>query len=318
MMRKPVAMIMVTFLISLGVSAGELGHYAPGVANIRDLAVPAQPGFYYIQYNLYYGASTYRDRNGNAVETLEIESVVIDVEADLDTVAITPVLMWVTEKKVLGGDYAFYVAPTLSRNKAAASLSTFDRTGEFGIDNDGLGDLLVQPLMLGWRGKGYEASLGLGLYLPIGEYDEDDDDNLGLGFRTGQVQGGLYAFLDPQQTSALMLAATYETHGDKDGTDIGPGDHLSLDYGFSQYLSRRLEVGLAGYSQWQTAIDEGSENLLLPPAKNEVHGYGVQLAYWVTPRLNLSFKHMQEYNARARFEGDWTMINLTYLPGALF
>jgi hypothetical protein len=36
-----------------GVSAGELGHYAPGLMNIRDFFVP-EPGFYYAQYNYFY------------------------------------------------------------------------------------------------------------------------------------------------------------------------------------------------------------------------------------------------------------------------
>lgn len=30
--------------------AGEIGHFAPGVANIRDYAVP-DPGFYGVLYN---------------------------------------------------------------------------------------------------------------------------------------------------------------------------------------------------------------------------------------------------------------------------
>ena len=28
--------------------AGELGHYMPGVASIRDFIVPSDPGFYYM------------------------------------------------------------------------------------------------------------------------------------------------------------------------------------------------------------------------------------------------------------------------------
>ncbi|MGH8610063.1 MAG: hypothetical protein ACREX9_22440, partial [Gammaproteobacteria bacterium] len=45
-----------------GVSAGELGHYAPGVPNIRDFFVP-EPGFYYIQYHYLYSTDTLKDRN---------------------------------------------------------------------------------------------------------------------------------------------------------------------------------------------------------------------------------------------------------------
>jgi hypothetical protein len=35
----------------------------------------------------------------------------------------------------------------------------------------------------------------------------------------------------------------------------------------------------------------------------------------VTPSLNLSFKYIEERDAEARYEGDWTILNLTWIPG---
>lgn len=49
-----------------------------------------------------------------------------------------------------------------------------------------------------------------------------------------------------------------------------------------------------------------------------VYGIGAQVSYWATPRLNLSLKYMDEYDAEARFEGEWVMFNITYLPFNLF
>ena len=42
---------LLTALIGVTVQAREMGHYAAGLINIRDLAVPATAGFYYEQYN---------------------------------------------------------------------------------------------------------------------------------------------------------------------------------------------------------------------------------------------------------------------------
>ena len=97
-----------------------------------------------------------------------------------------------------------------------------------------------------------------------------------------------------------------------------PGDHLTLEYGYSQYLSQRFELGISGYSQWQVEGDDGGDGLLDPNVKTEVHGVGVQASYWVTPRLNLSGRYVAEYGAKARFEGEWFMFNVTWLPGPLF
>jgi hypothetical protein len=311
------ALLLILAAFSLTSHARELGHYVPGVANIRDLAVPAAPGFYFEQYNVHYSTNTYKDRNGDSVNSHPIGPATIQFETDIDVYAITPVLMWVTDKKILDGDYAFYAAPTIANNGVNASLSTFNRTGSFGTDNTGLGDLFIQPLWLGWRDTKYDLSLGLGLYVPIGEHEEDADDNIGLGFWTGQIQAAGYYYLDDQQSSALMLAAAYETHTEKSGTDITPGDHFTLEYGYSQYLSQRLEVGVSGYSQWQVKDDTGT-TLLDNAVDTEVRGVGAQISYWATPRFSVSLKYMKEYDAKARTEGDWMMFNLTYLPGPLF
>lgn len=64
----------------------------------------------------------------------------------------------------MGGDYAFYVVPTISNSSAAANLSAFNRTGSFGVDSTGLGDLFVQPLWLGWRDQKYDVSFGAGVH----------------------------------------------------------------------------------------------------------------------------------------------------------
>lgn len=291
------------------VRAIEPGHYVPGIANIRDFSVPAVPGFYYGQYNAFYSTDTYRDRNGDSVD-------LPNVDTELDVIAVSPLIMWATDKEVWGGRYGFYVLPSISQASVSASISAANRDVDFDDDNTGLGDTFVQPLWLGWSGATYDLSLGLGLYVPTGEYDADGNDNIGLGFWTAQVQAAGYFFLDKSQASALMAAMTYETHDEKEDTDITPGDHATVEFGFSQYLSDRLEIGVHAYHQWQTEEDSGSA----PGAsvKPEITGYGLQVAYWTTPRLNLSFKYMAETDAEARLEGEWVVFNLTYIPTPLF
>ena len=49
--------------------AGELGHYGPGLMNIRDFVVP-EPGFYGLLYNYLYNTDTLKNRDGDEVGTL--------------------------------------------------------------------------------------------------------------------------------------------------------------------------------------------------------------------------------------------------------
>jgi hypothetical protein len=45
-------------VLTLSTQASEIGHFAPGVLNIRDFAMP-EPGFYGVLYNYGYTALTY-------------------------------------------------------------------------------------------------------------------------------------------------------------------------------------------------------------------------------------------------------------------
>ena len=81
--------------------AREMGHYAPGVVSIRDLAVPPVPGFFYAQYNAYYEADRYVDGDGNKRLDFESEDGEVELETDVDVLAIAPVFLWSISKTIL-------------------------------------------------------------------------------------------------------------------------------------------------------------------------------------------------------------------------
>ncbi|WEM45516.1 transporter (plasmid) [Photobacterium sp. DA100] len=268
------------------------GHYTPGVGNIRDFTMPDQAGFIYEQYNLYYASDDFKDRNGNSIGQGQ----------ELTTGAVAPLLMWVTDKEILGARYSFYINPSYVNTE-------MDNQGVGG----GVGDLYVQPLWLGWLNEQYDVTLGAGVYIPIG------DDDVTLDMWTAQVQAaGYYYFMD--KASALMLAATYEFHGESDATGVKPGDHLTLEYGYSQYLTQQLEIGIRGYSQWQTESDSlpadmKNVNHMFGTSlgeKSEVHALGLQVGYWFNSNWNITANYSKEYSASARYEGEIFSLNLTY------
>ncbi len=266
------------------------GHYAPAIANIRDLTVPDQAGFIYEQYNFYYTSDTLVTSSGK------------DINADLSSAGIAPLILWVTDWEVLGARYSFYFNPVLLSND-------FD-----GEEDQGLGDLYIQPLWLSWLNMNHDVTLGVGVYAPVG----DDDVTLDMWTTQFQLAGYYYMM---EQATALMLAATYEFHGEVDETGVTPGDHLTIEYGWSQYLTQQFEVGIRGYSQWQMESDDlpsslNNLNQLLGTDignKSEVHGVGIQAAYWLNSQWNLAFNYSKEYKAESRFEGEMYSLNLTYM-----
>ena len=274
------------------VCAGELGHYAPALLNIRDFFVP-EPGFYGALYNYLYSTDTLKNRNGDEVGSLArtgpLGTTTVSVEPEVDVFALAPAFIWVSPWKVLGARYGALVVPTFADGSAQVSLSAA-RSGRFldggfsrSLEADtgfGIGDLFVQPVWLGWGGKHYDVSAGYGFYAPTGE------ESIGLEFWTHQLQlaGAWYPF--DHKGTAVTVAGTYELHHEMEDRDLTPGDRFSLNWGVSQYLPLTedqtwlAELGASGYSQWQVEEDSGSDvpqilNVQLN-AKDEVHAAGVQ------------------------------------------
>jgi hypothetical protein len=307
--------------------SGEIGHYAPGLPNIRDFAVP-EPGFYGVLYNYSYTTDRLNDGDGDEVNSVTLNprggpGVTLDVDVDVDVYALAPTFIWVSPWKILGAKYGAYITPTFANSSVGASLATV--TGR-GIDAEtsqfDVGDLFVQPLWLGWTLTHWDFTFGYGFAAPVGKYDTstvslpggttvtaEASDNIGLGFWTHQLQGSVTWYPWAHKATAVLAALTYEIHSDKEDFDLTPGQNLTLNWGLSQFLPLRkdqtllLEVGPTGYSSWQLTDDSGSD-ARNPDVHDEVHAVGGQLGLTYVPWFaSLNVHYFGEFAAQDRFQG---------------
>jgi len=237
-------------LITRTTHGGEIGHYAAGLPNIRDLVVP-EPGFYGILYNYFYTSDRLNDSDGDEINSVTITprggpGVTLSVDVDLDVYVLAPALLWVSPWKILGAKYGAFITPTFANSSVGASLATV--TGR-GVDADtsqfDVGDLFVQPLWLGWTLTHWDFTFGYGFYAPIGKYDTstatlpggatvtaESADNIGLGFWTHQLQGAVtWVSVGPQghgRGRRPDLRNPWRQGGLR--PDAGPEPHLELGH----------------------------------------------------------------------------------------
>jgi hypothetical protein len=307
--------------------------------NIRDFLVPEQPGMYAALYLGNYSTDKLKDKNGNTVDKATFEASTVlgeqlglgipagiefsaDLDVSVDMYLIAPAFMWNSGFKILGADYAMFVALPFANTTIGASLDTLTNVnlGRFAasqgialaVDDSAfdISDIFVQPLWLGWHGKHYDVSAGYGFYAPTGKYDKDDLANTGLGFWEHQFQlAGAYYPFDNKGT-AIMLAGTYEINHETEGKDFTQGSHFTLNWGLSQYLPITddvlLELGPAGYSQWQVQDNHGSDQLLFLNSPNEVHAVGGQIGVAIPKaKTQFTFHYFTEFDAESRLQGDY-------------
>jgi len=338
---KQTVLKLATLLSGLGLvalsqqaQASETGHFAPGVPNIRDFAVP-EPGFYGVLYNYFYSTDRLNDRNGDEISSVTINpgpgpGTTLDLDVDVNVYALAPTFIWVSPWKVLGAKYGAYTSLSFGNTSVAAALATQTGSGRSAEESQfAAGDVFVQPLWLGWTKKCWDFALGYGFYAPIGKYDTETitlpvvgpltveaADNIGLGFWTNQFQGGAAWYPWEDRRMSVATALTYEIHGEKDDFDLTPGQNLTLNWGISQYLPLRkdqkllLEMGPAGYSSWQVSDDSGSD-AANPEVRDEVHAAGVQLGVTHVPwNATFNFRYLYELSAQDRFQGQSFGLNV--------
>lgn len=320
---------LVVAAIATATAYAQTEHYVPGSFNIRDFAVP-DAGFYAGVYNYGYLTDTLKDANGSRLSSVTLTgpggrvSTKVNVNVNIQLYGLAPVFIWVPRKKILGAKYGILLNPTFANTSLSALFSRAERAG---LNASGgqfnIGDTYVSPLLLDWTGKHYDAVANYGFYIPTGKYNIATVNvpaigpvrvaapgNVGLGFWENQTQGALYLYPWADRRMAIENALTWEINQQKRGFDLTQGQHLTWNWGISQYLPLKkdksilAEVGPAGYSNLQVSDDTGTDARNVS-VHDKVYAVGIQVGITIPKRMMvLNFHWFREYSAVDRFEGN--------------
>jgi hypothetical protein len=279
------------------------GHNLKGDYGLQSGSQPA-PGWYGSLLYLNYDFDTVRNRHGDALQSMG---------GDITVQAISPILVGVTEKKLWGANYAFLIAPSWINNSLDSPLLERDLK----TDTD-FGDLYVQPLHLGWHKDHVDYVAGLGLFIPTGRYDDGADDNVGLGMWSFEIFGGTTYFFDTAKTWHASVLGSYETHTDKEHSDVKVGDILTLEGGVGKsFMEGAINVGVSYFTQWKITDDDFGKELLKPDVgKHEIYGVGPELSVpiFVTEKSIglLDFRYYWDFGSESTTEGETFLLTFTW------
>lgn len=269
------------------------GVYPLGM-NATNSGVTPDSGFSCSNALLYYERDRLTGAEGETVETGR-NSVVLDMNT----------VVWVSGKLGWLGDPKFSAAATVP---IAKNYLTSEEVGQIS-GATGLGDIYIQPLILGWQAGRAEIRLIYGFLAPTGRFNAGANDNVGSGYWTHALASGQTFYLTEDRATAISAFEMYEFHQTQEGTHIRPGDTLNLDYSvmrvFPLQNGWRLQLGLAGYEEWQTSAKTGPQ--ITPSgsdARYRVNALGLA-SNVVVPERKVSFgcKFFKEFSSRSTFEG---------------
>lgn len=284
-------------LFPVAASAAEGGQspYQKGYTDSLAGVLPPYPGVYMRNDVIYYSGSADATVLGGRV------AAGIDVE----TVANAAAFSIVTEKKVLGGQYAIaFILPLANADIKASVTGPLGNTRSESDDTFGVGDIAISPLVLGWHNGKVHSNVNLTFYLPAGEYTPGALANLSKNYPSVQVQGAV-TWMDPQSGWAVSGAAAYLFNAENQTTDYRTGQLLHLDGAVTKAFGE-WRLGAVGYAMIQTTGDSGA-GAKLGSFKSEVYGAGPFVSYDAKlgeRPVTLLLKWYHEFGATNTFEGD--------------
>jgi hypothetical protein len=269
---------------SVTANGQETSHYPPGAEGIKGSSIPG-PGQYLKWYNIAINADDLKDNRGN------------DVPAGFDvSVFVTaPRLIWITEQKFLGADYGWDVLVPLVHANV--------EVGAAGIDtNDtGIGDIYVEPLLLGWHQERLDVVAAAGVWTPNGP--TSGPAAAGKGFWTGMFTLGATTWLDDEKLWSVSALSRYETNSTKRQADVRPGDDFHIEWGLARNFGGVLDIGASGYAHWQVTDDRGTA-AVNPSQHDRFFSIGPEINYFHKDSgLFFQLRYQFDFAARNRPEG---------------
>lgn len=283
--------------------------YPNGAEDIFAGAVPP-PGFYVLDYNYYYSADEYKD----APPGLR------DEDFDLDIYANVLRLLYVSDKQILGGNWAMHTFIAYLTLDAEFDPPGIDFLEE---ESDDLGFIIVDPFILAYHWEHFHCVFAVDVYIPTADWNKDEAFNIGRNNYTIEPIFAWTYMWDSGWSLSQKLMWDFNTSnndfvvpdpttGDLVEGTLEPGEEFHFDYSLDYGLTPTLRAGVAGYAYWQVN-DNRFNDVEVDEPKSRVFGIGpVVSATFFQGRLTLSAKVLPEFGARNHPEGIASWVKLIY------
>ena len=287
--RLILAATVIAFAAQLHAQLPVGSHYPVGAEGIKGASLPP-PGVYVRDYNFFYTAG-------------KVDGLPVDV--DIFAYVQAPRLIWITKQEILGANYGLdVIVPFAYKDVSLPGVSGYQFN---------LADIQIEPLLLSWHFKQFDAAAGYAVWVPTGNFDGTSAiaslTSPGSGYWSHMLTLGGTWYPDEKKTWALSLLGRYEICHEQDDTHLTPGNMATLEWGISKSVAQGVDVGLIGYYQQQVTEDSGtgaSKDL------SHVVGVGPEVsAFWAKLGLFTSLRYVYEADVKDRPQGHTITLTLT-------
>ncbi len=286
-------------LLSVSTAAAQTpitGSYATYSVTTLRAGIAPPPGTVVLENgSVFYSSDKFVDSSGNTFET-----PTTNVYVNRTTIGyVVPGL------EILGADFFPAVFPILS-DQVIRPVPGSERELQ-------LGDIIVQPVALGWHAGVWHALASYNLFIPTGRFEAGASNNTGKGLYSHMLSGAVTWLQEVQFPWIATAQVRYEIYGRQKTTDIRPGQVMTIELAGGKELLEGLDLAISGALSFQTTEESGS-----PPgtdtSKYRYAGLGPEV-HWrpaSLPGAQVSLRAYFEFGARNTSQGMGALISLMY------
>ena len=280
-----------------------LSIYLKGATAFMSGILPPDPGAYV--------TSTYYFYDGTADSEVRDGKIELGVEAKLNAGLLGST--FVTDWHFLGGQYAMGVTIDYLGLNLDATVQSQLGNREVELGNDGIGDSIVTPIILGWHDGNLHWNTSLSVFVPTGSYSKNE-------LNVGRNVWGFFpqfsmTYFDPKNGLDISGTLTYVTMTENNATDYQSGDIVHLDWAVGEHFGAKgaWEAGIAGNLVEQISPDSGS-GAVLGPFKAQSFGLGPAVSYQTVlghVPVNFGVRWEHDLMHHNTFDGDVVSVSAT-------
>lgn len=272
------------------------GNYVPGAfTGMKGAAQPPSNTVVLENGTLLYNTREFVDSSGNRLQT-----------GETNIAANRTIAGYVTDIQILGGDW--FPAVIIPFGNAPLRPVPGSRK-EFQF-----GDLILQPVSLGWHWDQWHAQASYNLFMPTGRFNAGASNNVGKGLFSHLFTGGVTWIEEDDTPWAATLMMRYEFMMEQKDTNINPGQVLTIEGGVGNEIFKGIDLGATGYFVTQTTRERGSAPGT-DTSRYRAFGIGPELTWRpdFLPGAQISARSYFEFGARNTSEGIFSVISLGYV-----
>jgi hypothetical protein len=235
-------------------------QHVKGSVGLKSGSQPPPGGYIAAPVLYFYTTDDVKDRDGNR----------LPIDATLNVSFFGAGYLHVTNKKILGANYAFQVLFPVGANNRIQGTEIDANPGA------GITDSAATPISLGWHARRADALAGYTIYIPNGRYEDGAMNNTGLGMWGHEINFGTTVYLTENRQFHAATMTSFNFQSKKEDSETKVGNQFNLDGGVGgDFLKGGLTLGLAYYAAFKLTDDriEGLPGILIR-GKNKVFALG--------------------------------------------